>query len=246
MSILDSTYLFIAGTSVSEKNNVISVDGVRTPLLTLDLQNKWKTNAVSNYFFKKLRRLSLEINAFFAPDFHYIIETLINDRRTRSNRNMLRSILSQLKANTWISSAFATDYKKRLDYSALDDLTITPLPHQWEFLKTYEERTARWRLNGYILGAAPGSGKTAMNIMLSKCLHSDVTIYVVPKNSVVSVWEDTLKWIFKSQEPYWISTSGEAIDANRRHYVVHYEQLETVVEFFRHNQKSFSELNYLL
>lgn len=237
MSILDSTYLFIAGTSVSERNNVISVDGVRTPLLTLDLQNKWKTNAVSNYFFKKLRRLSLEINAFFAPDFHYIIETLINDRRTRSNRNMLRSILAQLKTNTWINSAFATDYKKRLDYSALDDLTITPLPHQWEFLKTYEERTARWRLNGYILGAAPGSGKTAMNIMLSKCLHSDVTIYVVPKNSVVSVWEDTLKWIFKNQEPYWISTSGEAIDANRRHYVVHYEQLETVVEFFRHNHK---------
>lgn len=237
MSILDSTYMFFSGTSVTEKNNVISVDGIRTPVLALDLQNKWKTNAVSNYFFKKLRRLSLEINAFFAPDFHYIIETLINDRRTRSNRNVLRQVSAQLKTNTWLDSAFSTDYAKRLNYKALDDLTTALLPHQWEFLKTYEERTARWRLNGYILGAAPGSGKTIMNIALAKCLESDVAIYVVPKNSVVSVWEDTLKWIFKDPEPYWISTSGEALDTNRRHYVVHYEQLELIVEFFRNNHK---------
>lgn len=237
MSILDAAYTFFAGTTVVEKNKVIVIDGIRTPIFTLDLQNKWRTNAVSQYFFKKIRRLSLEFNSFFAPDMYYILNTLIDDRKTRSNRNMLRDALLQLKSNTWLAGAFAKEYKKRLDYSALDGLTVTMLSHQMQFLKTYEEMTARWRLNGYILGAAPGSGKTITGIALAECLRADVVIYVVPKNSVERVWADTLSWVFKEKQSYWYSTSGQPIPQNCKHYVVHYEQLEAIVNFFRTNHK---------
>lgn len=237
MSIYDSAYSFLKGISVKEKNNVISIDGFRTPLFSLDLQNKWKTSVIASYIFKKVRRMSMEFNSFFAPDIYYILKTLANDRRTRSSRSALNEIIDLLSTETWLAKAFSKDYTKRLDYSALEQMAATPLAHQMNFLKTYEEMTARWNLNGYILGAKPGTGKTLSSIFLSECLRSDVTICIVPKNATDTVWADTLKWCFKTPKPFWVSSSNEPMHKNASYYVAHYEKLAEVVEFFRTNHK---------
>lgn len=237
MSLFESAYSFFKGISVKEKGKVISVDGIRTHFLVLDLQNKWKTSVIAGYIFKKIRRMSLEFNSFFAPDIYYILNTLASDRRTRSSRSMLLSIIDYLKTETWLSRAFSKSYVSRLDFKALERLNAVPLPHQMEFLKTYDENTWRWNLNGYILGAAPGSGKTLTNIFLAECLNSDVVICVVPKNSIDTVWVDTLKWCFKTPKSFWASSSDQPIASNAHYYVAHFEALEQLVEFFRTNHQ---------
>lgn len=237
MSIYDSAYTFFKGTKVEEKGKVITIDGIRTELFRLDLQNKWRTNAVSQHFFKKIRRMSLEFNSFFAPDIYYILKTLESDRRTRTSRKVLGEVIAQMEQNTWLKNAVVKGYNPLLAYNALDNFNVTLLPHQMEFLKHYDEMTQKWRLKGYILGAAPGSGKTITGLALSEVNASDITICIVPKNAVDRVWADTLDWVFKSPREYWTSTGQKALTENYQYYVAHFEQLATMVEFFKTHHK---------
>lgn len=237
---------FFTGVEVSEPDlKTVRILGMKTPEFMREIDRLWKTSRISGNLFRKVRSRQLDIHPFFAPDFYYVCKRLMGERRARVNRNALKQIMEQMQTNTWLRSAFAESYASRLNFSTLSGLTVDLLPHQNQFLHRYNEMVPRWRLKGYILGAAPGSGKTITGIALSECLETDITICIVPKNSVDRVWADTLDWIFKEKKPYWKSTSGDELKKGYRYYVAHYEQLERLLEFFKHGHQG-KRINIIL
>ena len=77
------------------------------------------------------------------------------------------------------------------------------------------------------------SGKTLMSIALSICLHSDVTIFVVPKNTVTTVWYDGIIEQFGEHVRIWSSVRGEALTPDYEYYIFHYEALDKAIELAR-------------
>lgn len=245
--MFDNLASFITGVEVKQPNpNVISLLGMKTAPFIYEIDKLWKTSKITNNLFTKVRSRQLDINPFFAPDLYYVCKRLMGERRARVNRTALQDILNQFETNTWMKTAFAETFEDRLNFKALDRLTVSLLPHQREFLEHYNEYTQRWQLDGYILGAAPGSGKTITGLALSECLDTDITICIVPKNSVDEVWADTLDWLFKVKQPYWKSTSGEQLVKGRRYYVAHYEQLQQMVDFFSDPAFRDKKINIIL
>lgn len=237
---------FFTGLNVKqEKNNVVSIAGIKTEPLLMSLENRWRTSKLGGKMFRKLRRMYLEIDDFFLPDFSYIVNTLMTDRKARVSRRMLTEVLEGLHKNTWLKQTVGAPARNRLNWSKLSGLKWAPLEHQDLFWKIYENNTEKYNLNGYILGAAPGSGKTFMGIGLSEMLETDITICVVPKNAVDRVWADTLASVFKEPTSYWTSTSGHPIKPGFRYYVAHYEQISILLEHF-HKYSEGKKINIIL
>jgi hypothetical protein len=231
--MFESALSFFTGVEVKEEDpKTIRILGMKTPDFLFEITKLWKTSKISGNMFRKIKNRQLDIHPFFAPDFYYVCKKLMAERRSRVNRSALKEIIKQLEEHTWMRSAFSPSYHSRLNFSALNRFTVNMLAHQDKFLRHYDEYTARWKLKGYILGAAPGSGKTLTGIALSECLDTDVTICIVPKNAVERVWADTMEWAFKEKPAYWHSQSGEPLKKGYRYYIAHYEQLDRIVEFF--------------
>ena len=245
--MLDNITSFFTGVEVkTEGPNTIRVPRMKTTNFISETTRRWKTSKITSNMFRKVRTRQLDIHPFFAPDFYYVCKRLLGERRSRINRKAVADIIHQLETHTWMKSAFQASYVTRLNFDALKRFTVPMLAHQTQFLHRYDEMTSRWHLKGYILGAAPGSGKTLTGIALSECLDSDITICIVPKNSVVSVWADTMGWAFKEKPAFWHSLSGDELKKGYRYYIAHYEQLERLTEFFSRPGFEGKKINILL
>lgn len=247
MNIFSEAISYFTGLTVAqEKNNVVTISGFKTDPLMASLENRWNTSKIGNNMFRKVRRMMLEIDDFFLPDFAYILKTLETDRRSRVGRRMIQDCLNGIYDNTWLRQTTEENPKPRLKWENLDRLKWTLLKHQENFLKLYDRNTVKYGLNGYILGAAPGSGKTFMGIALSEMLETDITIVLCPKNAVDRVWVDTLVGVFKKPTSYWNSTSGEPLREGCRYYVAHYEQLGALLAFFSGRAGFGKKINIIL
>lgn len=245
--MFESALSFFTGVEVSTPDpKTIRVLGMKVPPFLYEIDKLWKTSKISNNLFRKQQSRRLDLHPFFGPDFYYVCKRLMGERRARINRPAVQEILDQLEHNTWMKSAFGGHVEKRLDFTALRRLTVDLLKHQNEFLAYYNEVVPRWQLDGAILGAAPGSGKTITALALSECLGTDITVCIVPKNAVERVWADTLSWLFKEPQAFWHSTSGEPLKKGCRYYVAHYEQLERMVEFFKDPAFKDKKINVVL
>lgn len=244
--MIDNLVSFFTGVEVKEEDpKTIRVLGMKIPEFLHEIDKMWKTSKISGNMFRKVKSRQVDIHPFFAPDFYYVCKRLMSERRARINRSAVGQVITQLETNTWMRNAFAETFHNRLNFKAMGRLTVDLLAHQNQFLARYNEMTERWNLKGYILGAAPGSGKTITGIALSEALDTDITICIVPKNAVDRVWADTLEWIFKEKQPYWKSTSGDPLKKGYRYYVAHYEQLDKILEFFKHNHDG-KKINIIL
>lgn len=151
---------FFTGVEVKEENSkTIRIVGMKTAEFISAVTNLWKTSKITANMFRKVKSRQLDIHPFFAPDLYYVCKRLLGERRTRINRNAVGQVISQLETNTWMKSAFSETFTQRLNLKALSRLSVELLAHQNQFLARYNEMVARWFLKGYILGAAPGSGK---------------------------------------------------------------------------------------
>ena len=245
--MFDNLKSFITGVEVKEENpKTIRVLGMKIPEFLHEIDRLWKTSKIAGNMFRNVKSRQVDLHPFFVPDFYYVSKRLMGERRARINRNAVAEVLKQLETNTWMRSAFAANYRPRLNFKALSRFTVDPLAHQNKFLQRYDEMTARWHLNGYILAAAPGSGKTLTNLFLSECLETDITICVVPKNSVMDVWVDSLNRYYKEKPAVWHSLSGDPLKKGYRYYVCHYDQLESFTEFFTSGDFKDKKVNVVL
>lgn len=220
--------------TVQEKGDLIHIDGLPAGRLMTDIRKVWSTSKIEQFMFTKMRGSSIAFHRFFALDFEYAMNTLL-EKGHRSNRRAVKQILAELRENTWLKR-LNEDHPDIVNWERLDELNITILPTQRQFIETYNKIVPKYLLKGYLLGAAPGTGKTIAGLSLATVLEADVVFCVVPKNAVNKVWEDTITSIYKTPVTYWLSNDGSVPVTGRKIYVVHYEALEKIVQFVRSNR----------
>lgn len=219
----------IGNITVKEERDVITIEGLNAKGVTTEIAKEWSTSKIESYMFLKVRANSLSFYSFFAGDFVYIVEKLRSERRRFVNVRVLDKILMKMREDTWLRQTVTTP-QPWLNYKRLNDLAYPPLPEQEEFFKVFERNTQLYELDGYVLGAAPGTGKTFASLALAYLTECDVNICVVPKNTVREVWLPHLESMFKKHRTYWASDSGIwPPPKGLQHYIVHYEALEAFV-----------------
>lgn len=227
----------VGSIDVQERGDQIHISGLPANLIEGDIMKIWSTSKIAANMFTSIGRSHLSFNKFFAPDVAYTLDTINNRRDGMRNYKALGKILELLHEHTWLRDTLEPPTTNRLDFKQLDRLTVTMLPRQLDFLEMYNQLVPQHDLKGYLLGAPPGTGKTLAGIGLSVCLNADVTIGVVPKNSVDEVWDKTIATRFKKPQRYWTSTSNRELKAGYDYYIFHYEQLERALEFFKSIRK---------
>lgn len=207
-----------------ESQGYITLNSVSASALRADLMSAWSTSRIENYMFTEMKSNRLRFPSFFAPDVHFILQTLIErKRKVHVNKRHLHDAVKALEENTWLSSINAP-LASKLNRTRLQKFFKTPLDHQEDFFAVYDKNTQAYGLNGYLLSARAGSGKTLTDLMLAEMLDAKHVIIVSPNNAVESVWAKTLQTEYRVPEAYWIAGRSKSYNGER-FLISHYEGL---------------------
>ena len=226
---------FLGNVTVSEEYNKIEISGINTTSFISDFDKLWKTKSATKHMFESKSSAYISFHSFFLPDVYVTIVKLLEPnsiKKRKLSTNTLLKIKQGIINDTWIGNLNKI-YPDIVDMTKTKKLVWKPLPHQNDFIDTYNEMVPKMRLNGYLLSALPGSGKTFASIALSEALMSTLAIFIVPKNSVEKVWRATILAQYGEDVSYWTSLDGTPPIPNKKIYVFHYEALEKALEFFK-------------
>lgn len=93
-----------------------------------------------------------------------------------------------------------------------------------------EDPHRNFSANGMIVH---NSGKTLMSIALSIMLHADKTFFIVPKNTVTTVWYDGIVEQFGQDVKIWSSVLNAELTTDYDYYIFHYEALDKALDLAR-------------
>lgn len=210
--------------SVSQTEREIVVKGIPAEVMTNDIARIWRTSRINKNLFTTASRNTLAFPHFFAPDVLYMLEQMTEHRSTRTNIRTLNKVKELLKTQTWLADT-AHEPTLKADYDKLKLFTYTPLDYQQGFFEQYDRLTQMYRLRGYVLAAAAGSGKTYVGLALAEMFHADKIVLVVLKNSLYRVWEAEITGLYRGRHPsYWIYDQGKPYKGERI-AMFHYESL---------------------
>lgn len=228
--------------SVKETDSHIIINGIPGLRFSRDIYNHWKTSKITNNLFTVVSKSSVKFPKFYAIEVLYIIERLIESRRTYVGRRLLIRIEEELKKSTWLRNIGVAGFTPRLNYKALDDLNVTLFTHQFKFLREYDRTTFEYSLQGMLMDVAAGGGKTITNYSLGHALGADTNVMIVPKNSVLDVWVRTINMLFKETPTFWHSLSGAEPELGKKYYIVHFDYLEKFLAFAKANKGNFGQV----
>lgn len=221
MSILKSIF----GIIYAEENaKDIVLRGVKVKTISRDLMRIWSTSKIEQYMFSKFRYDVISFPKFFAPEVHYILRQLLTGKYMTTSKGIVRKALAALEENTWLAG-LEQEPVKILDRTKANLFKFNALEHQARFFDVFEDIVTRYQLNGYLLSAAPGAGKTFTSLLLAEMLHASTVVLVVPKNSQYTVWNQHLKEVYKEPQDAWIAIEGKDY-TGQRFIITHYEGLE--------------------
>lgn len=227
MTIGDSLRRMTGLIKVEEKNGIIEVSGVPADLITRDISSIWRTGRVNTHMFKRVGKSGFSFPSFFAVEVAYLLRGILKERGTYTRNNALRAIIEDLEKYTWLYSTLV-EQPNIVDFSKLNRMNRRALPTQLQFLEIYNKIVPAYGLKGFILSAAPGSGKTFTNLLLGVCLDIEYHIVVSPKNAVYDVWKrEILDWVRGST--VWVESEGKPY-RGEKYLVCHYETLPTLAE----------------
>jgi len=220
----------VGAVNIYEKRGLIVVDGIYTNPLTGAMFSIWRTNKIAGNIFSRVDRTSFAFNPFFGPDVLYVLNTIVQKKMRGVNIRVVRKTIELLLEKTWMASV-RREFHPMLDWDKLDRFVYNPMPHQEEFFRDYDESVQKWNLEGFLLAAAPGAGKTLMGLMLGEMLNTDVNIYISPKNAIDLVWKDSFAKLYKKPTSFWVSSTPGEPPMGLRNYAFHYERLADAVAF---------------
>jgi SNF2 family DNA or RNA helicase len=221
--------------------NKVTITGLRFLYVCRDLEKyigaKMLYSILDNVSYSRL-----VFSMFYLPDFYHAINTLLTDpkfkRRIRSGRELLaiRTELEKIPLVTNIKIINETEPNAipKIDKSKLNKIfnNIKLFDYQDKFIDDCIWKSKLLGLNGYLLDAPPGAGKTAASISLMEVLDADTIIVVCPKKAVNDVWDETINRIYKEPQSYSMSlpvlhgpSKPAGFDINDHFIVCHYESL---------------------
>lgn len=180
---------------VKEQGNEIVISGVNGLHLVRDITMYWKTSRITNIF-NHASRTEIRFYKFFAPDFLYILDSVMNYRSRYISVKTAAAIRAGLIEHTWVGKAFQPvdpNAPGRLDFSALKRMKFAPKAEQMAYFKSYSERLDRWNLTGDMLHAEPGTGKTFMCTAIGEMLNADRIVIFCEKRAVNTVWVPSME-----------------------------------------------------
>lgn len=218
--------------NIQETRDNIVVNGINARMLISDIERAWRTTKFTNNVIKKYSYKQMTFGRFFAIDILYCVDGLMSGKlgiRPYTPKRALAKFREKLLTETWLRTL---NIPSPIDYDLkqLDRVVFTMLPHQMDFIHSYVDIVPRYNLRGMLLSAAAGTGKTMINIGLSYVLKSTLTIYVVPKNSITTVWAYSLENYVKNPTPFWTSAEAGPAPLGLDTYVFHYEALDRALE----------------
>ena len=218
---------------VEPNGQTIEIGGITSKALAYDIQRIWKTSKIAKHMFVDIGRKYVEFKTFFALEVSYMLRKIMEDRYHSTRNQDIVEILRVLDEETWVGRLRPNYiYDKILDRSKLNLFHKTPLPHQLEFFDRYEHARSAIGLNGFLLSAAAGSGKTLTDLMTAEMVNSDYIIIVSPNNAVDRVWQTAMETEFKKPPSYWTVGSGKDY-RNQRYLITHYEGLGKLLQVAR-------------
>ena len=226
---------------VDPVRNKVEITGLRFLYVCRDLEKyigaKMLYSILDNVSYSRL-----VFSMFYLPDFYHAINTLLTDpkfkRRIRSGRELLaiRTELEKIPliANIKVINETEPNSIPKLDKSKLNRIfnNIKLFDYQDKFIDDCVWKSKLLGLNGYLLDAGAGTGKTILSISLAEMLDSDTIIVISPKKAVNDVWDETINRIYKEPQSYSMSlpvlhgsSKPASFDINDRFIVCHYESL---------------------
>lgn len=214
--------------TVIDKGDRIIIDGVDSEKIIKAIALHWKSKSIPEYLISKRSRYSLTIDAFFAPDFLFTLRQIASSGRSlKVSIKIISKIHAALLKDSWLGKT-EEEHPTRLNLSKLKELQFSPKPYQEDFLHAYDQLTQQFRLSGFLLNGAAGSGKTAASLMLAQCLEKERVIIVCPKNAVYQVWASHMTRVFKQEPSSWIADTNKPY-TGEKFLIVHYEKLEALM-----------------
>lgn len=219
-----------------EATGDIIITGNRIWTLMRDIKEEWRTSRIEKNMFKSVSRYSARIDGFFAVELMFIFDRLAVT--ARANRAKYYKLSRLIYENTWLKAAAEAEPLPINLSRVSKEMNITLLPVQTDYLTRYSVSVPRMNLRGNVLGSAPGSGKTIAGFAWSLAFDMDVCIFIVPKNSLHEVWEETIQSRFLKEQSYWLSDSGKKITGKEQWIVCHYEAMDEVIKALSKFKKS--------
>lgn len=234
---------------VDPVSNKVTITGLRFLYVCRDLEKyigaKMLYSILDNVSYSRL-----VFSMFYLPDFYHAINTLLTDlkfkRRIRSGRELLaiRTELEKIPliANIKIINSTDPSAIPKIDKSKLNKIfnNIKLFDYQDKFIDECIWKSKLLGLNGYLLDAPPGAGKTAASISLMEVLDADTIIVVCPKKAVNDVWDETINRIYKEPQSYSMSlpvlhgpSKPAGFDINDHFIVCHYESLGKLNDYLK-------------
>lgn len=177
---------------VQQKGDVIQIGGMAAQNLARDIRDTWGTSKINTHMFTDFGRRSLEFPLFYALEVHYMLQTLLKNRRNWTSRKVILSAIRELEEKTWLANLGEDkEYSQILDRSKLSLFHKTPLDHQTRFFDRYEVGRAQLGLNGYLLAAAPGAGKAQPLDAKIKIPGGWTTMGDVRVGDTITAWDGT-------------------------------------------------------
>lgn len=218
----------LGSVDVTEAGNAITILGMPGEGFGKQVTHEWGTSKVLNNMFNQVTPYKVSFNKFFAIDVLYMLEELAKKKTAHVNKRGLEKAIDELRANTWLKDI--TEMQPDiLNFNKTGLFIKTPKDHQQRFLEHYNKMVPAYNLNGYMLAAKPGAGKTLTGLMLGECLSVDVFVIISPMNAVNKVWRKTIKEDYKkpfTDKDIWVSSDDQPLVRGKRFYVFHYESMD--------------------
>ena len=224
----------ISSLKVEEKGNIITVLGIDGHSVVRSIEKLFGTSRVSKHMFSNYTYNRIEFRKFFAVDVFYIFKKLKEENLGYVPLRQVNKVLELLMTQTWLGE-IERNKKNIFNWSNLNRFHKTPLPHQKEFLERYEKNVPAYQLNGYLLAAPPGSGKTMSDLFIAELVDAKHVFIVSPKAALYDPWIKTLEEEYKEKPTIWTTYEkpeyNKAPDENTRFFVVHYEALGQLIAY---------------
>lgn len=223
---------------VKQTDKKIVVSGIRAGDIIRDMNKFWKTTKITQNLFDTVSGRSFSFDKFFAPEVMYMLENIKYYRNRYTTIKAINSIREAMMENTWLKNTLPVDRATvpgRLDFRKLANLKFTAKPYQMEYFENYTYRLDQYGLNGDLIAAAPGTGKTYMTSAIAEMVSADLIFVFCPKIAVDTVWIDSINEMFKEPQTIWNSLD-QGPYAGQRWVVCHYDQMDKVADMVRNVQ----------